>query len=127
MELALADAGLSPDAVNHVNAHGTSTVRNDAAEAAALRALFAGTVPPVTAPKGTTGHLVGGSGAVEAIVTLLSLRAGAAPPTAGLCHPDPALDLDVVVGDPRPLRPGVGLSNAFGFGGSNAVLVLGAP
>jgi 3-oxoacyl-[acyl-carrier-protein] synthase II len=124
MSAALADAGIGPKAVNHVNAHGTSTRLNDLAEAQALRQLFAGTPPPVTATKGTTGHMIGGSGAVEAIVTLWSLREGLAPPVAGLRHMDPEVDLDVVAGEPRKLAGGFGLTNSFGFGGSNAVLVL---
>jgi len=89
MLAALADAGVNPADVNHVNAHGTSTVRNDAAEAAALRAVFGGVCgdrgsPPVTATKGATGHLIGASGALEAIVTLWSLRHGSVPPISGL-------------------------------------------
>lgn len=124
MSAALADAGIGPEAVSHVNAHGTSTRLNDLAEAQALSHLFAGTPPPVTATKGTTGHMIGGSGAVEAIVTLWSLRAGLAPPVAGLRLVDPEVDLDVVAGEPRKLAPGYGLTNSFGFGGSNAVLVL---
>jgi 3-oxoacyl-[acyl-carrier-protein] synthase II len=124
MSAALADAGIGPEAVNHVNAHGTSTRLNDLAEAQALSRLFAGTPPPVTATKGTTGHMIGGSGAVEAIVTLWSLREGLAPPVAGLRHVDPEVDLDVVAGEPRKLAAGYGLTNSFGFGGSNAVLVL---
>jgi 3-oxoacyl-[acyl-carrier-protein] synthase II len=124
MSAALADAGIGPVAVSHVNAHGTSTRLNDLAEAQALRRLFAGTPPPVTATKGTTGHMIGGSGAVEAIVTLWSLREGLAPPVAGLRHVDSDVDLDVVAGEPRKLAAGYGLTNSFGFGGSNAVLVL---
>ena len=78
----------------------------------------------MTAIKGTTGHMIGGSGAVEAIVTLWSLREGLVPPVAGLRQVDPEVDLDVVAGEPRKLAAGYGLTNSFGFGGSNAVLVL---
>jgi 3-oxoacyl-[acyl-carrier-protein] synthase II len=124
MRLALSDAGAEPAAVGHVNAHGTSTVRNDLAEARALAALFDGAAPPVTAVKGTTGHLVGGSGAVEAIVTLRSLRERLVPPVAGLRRVDPRVEVDVVRDEPRPIGGGLGLSNAFGFGGANACLVL---
>jgi 3-oxoacyl-[acyl-carrier-protein] synthase II len=127
MRLALADAGLGPADVRHVNAHGTSTKAGDLAEAVALRRLFGDGGPPVTAVKGTTGHLIGGSGAVEAVMTLQSLRTGTAPPVTGTRRVDPAIDLDVVVGAPRPISPGYGLSNSFGFGGVNASLVLGPP
>jgi 3-oxoacyl-[acyl-carrier-protein] synthase II len=124
MRLALRDAGAEPGAVGHVNAHGTSTVRNDLAEARALAALFDGAAPPVTAVKGTTGHLVGGSGAVETIVTLRSLQERLVPPVAGLRRVDPRVEVDVVLDEPRPIAGGLGLSNAFGFGGANACLVL---
>ena len=99
----------------------------DLAEATALSRLFSGGAPPVTAVKGTTGHLIGGSGAVEAIVTLLSLRSGSVPPVSGTRRVDPEIDLDVVLGQPRQIAAGYGLSNSFGFGGVNACLVLGPP
>jgi 3-oxoacyl-[acyl-carrier-protein] synthase II len=126
MALALADAGVQPRDVAHVNAHGTSTVLNDRAEAAALTALFAGSCPPVTAVKGSTGHMIAGSGAVEAIVSLMSLRHRLVPPVAGLRAIDPDFGLDVVQGAPREGPPGYVLSNSFGFGGANTVLVLAA-
>ena len=126
MALALADAGVRPRDLAHVNAHGTSTVLNDRAEAAALTALFAASCPPVTAVKGSTGHLIAGSGAVEAIVSLISLRHRLIPPVAGLRTIDPDFDLDVVQGTPREGPPGYALSNSFGFGGANTALVLGA-
>jgi len=126
MALALADAGVQPGDVAHINAHGTSTVLNDRAEAAALQALFAGSCPPVTAVKGATGHMIAGSGAVEAIVSLVSLRHGLVPPVAGLRAVDPDVGLDVVQGTPREGRPGYVLSNSFGFGGANTALVLAA-
>jgi 3-oxoacyl-[acyl-carrier-protein] synthase II len=127
MRLALADAGLGPVDVHHVNAHGTSTAVGDRAEALAVSALFPGGAPPVTAVKGTTGHMIGGSGAVEAIMTLHTVRSRIVPPVAGTRRVDPELDLDVVVGRPRPIGAGYGLSNSFGFGGVNACLVLGPP
>jgi 3-oxoacyl-[acyl-carrier-protein] synthase II len=126
MALALADAGIDPGDVAHVNAHGTSTVLNDRAEAAALRALFAGSCPPVTAVKGSTGHMIAGSGAVEAIVSLISLRHRLVPPVTGLRTIDPDFDLDVVQGTPREGPPGYALSSSFGFGGANTALVLAA-
>ena len=126
MQLAIADAGLDARDIKHVNAHGTSTPLNDLAEGRALLALFDGIDVPVTANKGTTGHLIGGSGAVEAIMTLWSLRQRRVPPVAGLRTRDPALGpLDVVQGSARALRDGYGLTNSFGFGGVNASLVLG--
>lgn len=127
MRLALADAGLAPSDVRHVSAHGTSTRSGDLAEAAALSALFPGGAPPVTAVKGTTGHTIGGSGAVEAIVALASSRTGTVPPVAGTRRVDPAIDLDVVTGVPRQVGRGYALSNSFGFGGVDACLVLGPP
>jgi 3-oxoacyl-[acyl-carrier-protein] synthase II len=126
MALALADAGVQPCDLGHVNAHGTSTVLNDRAEAAALMALFAGSCPPVTAVKGSTGHMIAGSGAVEAIVSLISLRHRLVPPVAGLRTVDPEFDLDLVQGTPRDAPPGYALSNSFGFGGANTALVLAA-
>jgi len=126
MRSALADAGAEPADVSHVNAHGTSTVLNDAAEAAALSSLFGGPTPPVTAVKGATGHMIAGSGAVEAIVTVVSLRTGLVPPVAGLRTLDPQITIDVVHGAARPVSPGLGLSNSFGFGGANTSLVLAA-
>ncbi|HEY8092327.1 MAG TPA: beta-ketoacyl-[acyl-carrier-protein] synthase family protein, partial [Acidimicrobiales bacterium] len=127
MELALADAGTAPHAVSHVNAHGTSTRLNDLTEGRALTALFAGAVPPVTAVKGTTGHMIGGSGAVECIATLRALRERVIPPVAGLRNLDPEVALDVVMGEPRAIGAGPALSNSFGFGGHDAVLALSAP
>jgi 3-oxoacyl-[acyl-carrier-protein] synthase II len=126
MELALAEADVGPGDVAHVNAHGTSTVLNDRAEAVALAALFAGSCPPVMAVKGSTGHMIAGSGAVEAIVSLISLRHRLVPPVAGLRTIDPGFDLDIVQGTPRQGQPGYALSNSFGFGGANTVLVLAA-
>jgi 3-oxoacyl-[acyl-carrier-protein] synthase II len=126
MALALADADVHPNDLVHVNAHGTSTVLNDRAEAAALQALFGGACPPVTAVKGSTGHMIAGSGAVEAIVSLISLRHRAVPPVTGLRTIDPEFDLDVVHGTPRGQPAGCALSNSFGFGGTNTALVLAA-
>ena len=126
MALALADAGIHPRDVVHVNAHGTSTVLNDRAEAVALQALFQGACPPVTAVKGSTGHMIAGSGAVEAIVSLTSLQQRLVPPVTGLRTIDPDIDLDVVQGTPRDRPPGYALSTSFGFGGMNTALVLAA-
>jgi 3-oxoacyl-[acyl-carrier-protein] synthase II len=127
MRQALADAGVDSSEIAHVNAHGTGTPLGDRAEAVALSALFGTGRPPVTAVKGSTGHMIGGSGAVEAVMTLCAVRSGMVPPVAGTRCVDPDLDLDVVTGPPRPIEAGYGLSNSFGFGGVNACLVLGPP
>jgi len=124
MRVALSDAQVTAAQITHVNAHGTSTMLNDLAEASALTALFGASTPPVTAVKGSTGHMMGGSGAVEAIVTLESLRRGLVPPVAGLCNRDPAITIDAVQGEPRAAPSGHALSNSFGFGGVNTSLVL---
>jgi 3-oxoacyl-[acyl-carrier-protein] synthase II len=125
MTLALDDAGLAPSAVNHVNAHGTSTPLNDAAESEAVSKVFGGTTPPITSIKGVTGHTIGAAGAVEAVASLLSLRKGLVPPVANYETPDPEIAADVVHGAAREIGEGVALSNSFGFGGHNASLVLG--
>jgi 3-oxoacyl-[acyl-carrier-protein] synthase II len=127
MQLALDDAGLSPSDIGHVNAHGTSTPLNDAAEAEAIRKVFADNLPPVTSTKGVTGHLIGAAGATEAVACLLAIANGAAPPTANLERIGEEIALDVISGAPRPLAPAPALSNSFGFGGHNAALVLAPP
>ena len=125
MELALEDAGLGAADIGHVNAHGTSTPLNDAAEAEAVVKVFAGDPPPVTSTKGVTGHLIGAAGAVEAVASLLAARDGKVPPTANHERTDPGMTIDVVAGSPRQVTGPV-LSNSFGFGGHNATLVLAA-
>ncbi|WP_208036019.1 beta-ketoacyl-[acyl-carrier-protein] synthase family protein [Streptomyces cyanogenus] len=122
---ALADAGLAPEDIDHVNAHGTATPQGDAAEHNALHRVFR-RPPPVTAVKGTIGHAIGGAGAIEAACTVLTLRHQLIPPTANLDTLDPAMDLDVVAKAPRPHRMGAAVSNSFGFGGQNAVLAFTA-
>ncbi|MGJ6968439.1 beta-ketoacyl-ACP synthase II [Streptosporangium sp. G11] len=124
MRLALADAGLPPTGIGHVNAHGTATVANDASEAAAIGEVFGPASPPVTATKGALGHLIGAAGAVEAVVSLLAMRHGLVPPTANFERPDPDLPVDVVAATPRPVGVRPVLSNSFGFGGQNASLVF---
>jgi 3-oxoacyl-[acyl-carrier-protein] synthase II len=124
MQLALDDAGLDPSAVGHVNAHGTSTPLNDAAEAEALRKVFGEHAPPVTSTKGVTGHLIGAAGATEAVACLLALRSSSVPPTANLDEVGDDIRLDVVQGEARALDHRIALSNSFGFGGHNATLVF---
>ncbi len=124
MRLALEDAGLSPTDVRHVNAHGTSTPLNDAAEAQAVARLFGPHAVPVTSIKGVTGHGLGAAGALEAASVLLSFEHRELPPTMGTTDVDPELEVDVVLA-PRPFEPGPVVSNSFGFGGHNGTLVLG--
>jgi 3-oxoacyl-(acyl-carrier-protein) synthase len=122
--LALEDAGLTASDVRAVNAHGTSTPLNDAAEGAAVIAVFGPHGVPVSGIKGVTGHSLGAAGALEAVSVLLSFAHRELPPTLGTAEVDPALELDVVL-EPRPWEPGPTLSNSFGFGGHNGALVLG--
>jgi 3-oxoacyl-[acyl-carrier-protein] synthase II len=132
MRIALADAGLTPEDIVYVNAHGTSTPLNARSETKALKAALGEAVKdiPVSSTKSAIGHLLGAAGAVEAVATILALRDRIAPPTLGHEQPEEGLDLDYVPGKARPLdidgKPAVGLSNAFGFGGHNAVLCLEA-
>ncbi|HEY7946839.1 MAG TPA: beta-ketoacyl-ACP synthase II [Acidimicrobiales bacterium] len=125
MELALADARVSSDAVGHINAHGTSTPLNDLAESQAITKVFGHPGPPVTSTKGVTGHALGGAGAIEAVATTLALVRRLIPPTAGYEEPDPEISLDIVHGRARPWEPAPSLSNSFGFGGHNGTLVIG--
>jgi 3-oxoacyl-[acyl-carrier-protein] synthase II len=127
MELALADAGISPADIGHINGHGTSTPLNDAAEAEAIAKVFGPSGPPVTSTKGVTGHALGAAGALEAIAVLLSMKHSLVPPTVGLQNLDPEITLDIVRDAPRPWTPSPALSNSFGFGGHNGCLVLGPP
>ncbi|GGO90660.1 beta-ketoacyl-[acyl-carrier-protein] synthase family protein [Wenjunlia tyrosinilytica] len=120
---ALRDAGLAPDAVDHVNAHGTSTPLNDASEARMIRRVL-GDRPAVTSVKGVVGHALGAAGAIEAVVTALTVEHAFIPPTANLESQDPEVELDVVAKAGRETPVEVAVSNSFGFGGQNAVLVL---
>jgi 3-oxoacyl-[acyl-carrier-protein] synthase II len=124
MTAALQDAGLTPADIGHVNAHGTATVAGDAAEAQALRQVFA-QPPAVTATKALMGHLLGAGGALELVATLSALARQAVPPTPDTGALDAALEIDLVRGLARPL-PGLrhAMSNSFAFGGTNAVIVV---
>lgn len=125
---ALADARLSSADVMHINAHATSTPQGDIAEAVAIRRALGGDTDHavVTGTKSMTGHLLGGAGAVESIFSVLALRDRLVPPTANLVSQDPAVDLDVAVGAPRPLPDGdiAALNNSFGFGGHDVAVVF---
>ena len=126
MQLALDDAGVRPADVVHVNAHGTSTVLNDAAEAEALSKVFGTSLGPlVTSTKGVTGHSLGAAGALEALAVVLAMQTRLIPPTAGLTVLDPELPpIRMVMGEPAAWTPGVSISNSFGFGGHNGTLVI---
>jgi len=124
---ALKDAGIEPEQVDYINAHGTSTPSNDRSETAALKAAFgdhAGKLA-ISSNKSMMGHLLAGAGAVEAIFTLLTIRESIVPPTINLENPDPECDLDYVPNVARSMRVDTAISESFGFGGSNAVVVLG--
>lgn len=125
IDTALADAGLAPYEIGHVNAHGTGTALNDPAEAAALRRVFR-RPPPVTANKSVIGHTMGAAGAIEAALTVLSLQHGLIPPTANLDRMDERIDLDVVTKAPRQVALQAAVSVSCGFGGQNAAVVLTA-
>ncbi|MFY9825910.1 MAG: beta-ketoacyl-[acyl-carrier-protein] synthase family protein, partial [Thermoanaerobaculia bacterium] len=130
MRAALANAGIRPDEVDYVNAHGTSTVQNDRVEALAIREVFGRGVrrgirrPPVSSSKSQLGHLVCAAGGVELVVTVLALRTGILPPTLNLEYPDPECDWDFVPNEPRRAEVEVALSNSFGFGGQNGTVAV---
>ncbi|MCU1501393.1 MAG: Beta-ketoacyl synthase [Ilumatobacteraceae bacterium] len=124
MRLALAEAGLAPSDIAQVNAHGTSTGLNDAAEAAALAVVFGPSGVPTTSTKGVTGHALGAAGALELAAVLLSFEHGLIPPTAGTEKVDPEFDIDLVLGEARPWAPGPTMSNNFGFGGHNGSIIV---
>ncbi|MEB3297851.1 MAG: beta-ketoacyl-ACP synthase II [Cyanobacteriota bacterium] len=126
MRLALHDAALEPESVDYVNAHGTSTPANDANETSAIKSALgehAWSVP-VSSTKSMTGHLLGGSGGIEAVAAVLAIQNGIVPPTINFQTPDPACDLDIVPNQAREHRIDVVLSNSFGFGGHNVCLAF---
>lgn len=125
MRQALDDAGLEPSAIRQVNAHGTSTPLNDAAEAEAMRDVFGPHGVPVTSTKGVTGHALGAAGALEAAAVLLSMQHRQIPPTAGTTDVPDELEIDLVTGTARDWEPGPTISNNFGFGGHNGSVVIG--
>lgn len=125
MQSALNDAGLTPADVNYINAHGTSTGLGDLGELAAVKTLFAGVPVSMSSTKSMTGHLLGAAGAVEAIFTALTIRDGIMPPTINLTDPEDAVgDFDLVPNVAKHKNVDVAISNSFGFGGTNASLVL---
>lgn len=126
MGLALADAGINPDQIQYINAHGTSTPAGDAAETKAIKRALGDLAYkiPVSSTKSMTGHMLGAAGGAEAIFTILALRDQVAPPTINYDTPDPDCDLDVVPNTAREMRIEYGLSNSFGFGGTNGTLIF---
>lgn len=129
IQRALQDAGVQPSHVDYVNAHGTSTKMNDLSETNAIKAVFGELVDrlPVSSTKSQTGHLIAAAGALEAVLSVLSIHNGRIPMTANLTTPDPECDLDYVTEGTREKSLGVVLSNSFGFGGSNSSLVFKHP
>lgn len=126
MRLAMEDAGISPAEVDYINAHGTSTKMNDSCESAAIRRIFGDDVKRVrvSSTKSMTGHLLGASAAVEAVITVEAVQKDFVPPTVNYKVPDPECSLDVVPGNGYPMKIGYALSNSFGFGGHNVTLVF---
>ncbi len=124
MQLALDDADLKPADIKQINAHGTSTPLNDAAESEAIAKVFGEACPPVVSIKGVTGHPLGAAGALEAAAVMLSMDKRLIPPTRGTTQVDPAMSIDVVIGEPRPWTPGPTISNNFGFGGHNGSVII---
>ena len=127
MTMAMADAGITPDQVGYINAHGTSTPAGDSAETRALKLALGDEVAagvPISSTQSETGHLLGATGALVVAVTALAMRDGFLPPTINLTDPDPVCDLDYIPNVGREADVRVAVSNSFGFGGHNAVLVI---
>jgi 3-oxoacyl-[acyl-carrier-protein] synthase II len=130
MRAAIADAGLTPEQIDYVNAHGTGTPENDKMETLGMRAVFGEHAnplgPPISSNKSMIGHALSAAGAIEAVFSLLTIRDQMLPPTINYETPDPAIPLDVVPNVARPAKVATVMSNSFGFGGQNMCLVLGA-
>jgi 3-oxoacyl-[acyl-carrier-protein] synthase II len=130
MTLAMEDAGLNPDMVDYINAHGTSTELNDKGETQAIKTAMGEDRARrimISSTKSVTGHMLGAAGSMELILTVLAMRDGVVPPTATLQNPDPECDLDYVPGEARQAAVDIALSNSFGFGGHNVTLAVGRP
>jgi len=126
MKIAIEDAGLSINDINHINAHGTSTPYNDVNETMAIKTLFGDHAYKivVNSTKSMTGHLLGAAGGIEAIATILAIQNQMVPPTINLTNPDPECDLNYSPLKPTPLNIYAAISNTFGFGGHNASLLF---
>ncbi len=126
IELALADGNLSPEQVDYINAHGTSTQANDSNETKAIKKALGARAKQivVSSTKSMTGHLLGGSGGIEAVATVMAIANNQVPPTINLVNPDPDCDLDYIANSSRNYQVNVGLSNSFGFGGHNVTLAF---
>jgi len=126
MQIALNKAGLAPAEIDYINAHGTATILNDKMETKAIKTVFGDDAYhiPISSTKSMMGHLIGGAGAVEAAICIMVIRHGIIPPTTNLTHPDPECDLDYVPNVARQTKVTTALSNSFGFGGHNSVLVI---
>ena len=124
IRLALEDAGLTPGDIAYINAHGTGTDLNDRTEGLVIARVFGGRQPAVSSIKGTTGHGLGASGSIEAAVVVEAIRRSELPPNIGLINQDPEIPLNDIIREARPWEPGPVISNSFGFGGHNTVVVL---
>jgi 3-oxoacyl-[acyl-carrier-protein] synthase II len=126
VRLALERGGIRPDEIDYINAHGTATVLNDRMETNVIKDVFGDHARkiPISASKSMLGHLLGAAGSIEAVITALALEHGVLPPTINLTHPDPECDLDYVPNKARKAAIKTAVSNSFGFGGHNSVLVL---
>lgn len=127
LRLAMKDAGVSPDDIGYINAHGTGTDLNDDTEGRVIGRVFGDRQPPVSSIKGVTGHALGASGAIEAATGVLAIMNRQIPPNLGMSQQDPAIPLTNLVTEPRAWQPGPVISNSFGFGGHNTVLVIAPP
>jgi len=124
--LALKRAGVNPSEIDYINAHGTATLLNDRTETAVIKSVFGDRVKriPISASKSMIGHLLGAAGSIEAVITILAMKHGVLPPTINLTHPDPECDLDYVPNKARRFKIRTTMSNSFGFGGHNSVLIF---